>query len=350
MKIRNSRAMMSASALLMCATMATSGCDDGEAVGSGNLTVLLDHGGAIFDGLQPGVSAMNIRDGWAASVDKYIVTVGALDMHYATDESMEMEAPEVLVVDLTEVPTTGFTLWTLEGLRAGRWEFNYSTPGAADGTTKHDSVAQADYDEMVANDWTYLIDGTLTKSDGQSCPPAALATPGTKTPNGNMSGPNPCYDAPSVKFVIGATAETNYGPCEVDEVPGFSIADGGTQTIAATIHGDHLFFNGFPEGDEGGVMRLAQWMADCDLNLDGIVTQEELKAIAPSQLPELDDRFQLGGSPITPLEDMYDFVVAQLKTQGHYQGEGECPVDGVAHDHGHAHDDHGDEHDHGHDH
>lgn len=100
-----------------------------------------------------------------------------------------------------------------------------------------------------------------------------------------------------------------------------------------TIHGDHLFFNGFPEGDEGGVMRLAQWLADCDLNLDGTVTQAELEAIDPAQLPELDDRYQLGGSPITPIDDMYVYVTAQLKTQGHFQGEGECPVDGLAHEH-----------------
>jgi hypothetical protein len=30
---------------------------------------------------------------------------------------------------------------------------------------------------------------------------------------------------------------------------------------------------------------------------------------------------------------MYDYVIGQLKTQGHFQGEGECPVDGVEHDH-----------------
>ena len=187
---------------------------------------------------------------------------------------------------------------------------------------------------MVANDWTYLIDGVLMKTDGQSCPPAALATPGSATPNGNMSGGNDCYDAPTVRFTFGATAETSFGPCEIDEVPGFAISSGGTQTVAATIHGDHLFFNGFPEGDEGGITRLAQWLADCDLDLDGTVTRDELEAIAPSQLPELDDRYQLGGSPITPLNDMYDYVISQLKTQGHFQGEGECPFDGVEHDHG----------------
>ena len=188
---------------------------------------------------------------------------------------------------------------------------------------------------MVANDWTYLIEGTLESASGQSCPPAALATPGAATPNGNLSGGNPCYDAPAVSFVVGANADTHYGPCKVDEVPGFAVTANGTTTVAMTLHGDHIFFNGFPEGSEGGVTRLAQWLADCDLDLDGTVTAAELQAIMPAQLPEIDERFQLGGSPITPLDtmSMYTYFRAQLKTQGHFQGEGECPVDGVGHTH-----------------
>jgi hypothetical protein len=309
------------------------GCGGEDEAGSGSLTVLLESEDVIAEGLEAGDGTENIRDGWAVGFDKYIATIGDIDLHLSTDESVAAQAPEVFVVDLTEVPAGGLSLWNLTGLREGRWEFHYASPGAGDGSTRHDSVVQGDYDEMVANDWTYLIDGVLTKTDGQSCPPAALATPGSKTPNGNSSGGNGCYDAPSVRFSFGATAETGFGPCEIDEIPGFALTAGGTQTVAATIHGDHLFFNGFPEGDEGGITRLAQWLADCDLNLDGTVTRDELEAIAPSQLPELDDRYQLGGSPITPLDDMYDYVIGQLKTQGHFQGEGECPVDGVEHDH-----------------
>ena len=323
-----------AAAAIICVGMSVAGCGSEDEAGSGSLTVLLESEDVIIEGLEPGDGTENIRDGWAVGFDKFIATIGDIDVHYSTDESVEAEAGDVFVVDLTKIPAAGLALWTLDGLRAGRWEFNFRTPGAGDGSTRHDSVAQADYDEMVASDWTYLIDGVLTKADGQSCPPAALATPGSKTPNGNMSGGNACYDAPTVRFTFGATAETSFGPCEIDEVPGFAISAGGTQTVAATIHGDHLFFNGFPEGAEGGVTRLAQWLADCDLNLDGTVTRAELEAITPSQLPELDERYQLGGSLITPLNNMYDYVISQLKTQGHFQGEGECPFDGVEHGHG----------------
>ena len=309
-------------------------CGDEESVGTGTLTVLLESEDTITGGLRPGNETENIRDGWTVTFGRYIAAVGDIDLHLATDESIEAKLDDVFVVDLTQVPSAGFALWQPIELRAGRWEFNYSTPGAADGTTRHESVSEADYDEMLTNDWTYLIDGTLTQSNGESCPPTALANPGTRTPNGNMKGGDDCYDVPMIRFAFGASAETIFGPCEIDEVPGFAISANGQGAVAATIHGDHIFFNGFPEGNEGGVIRLAQWLADSDLNLDGNVTQQELEAITPSQLPEIDDRYQLGGSPITPLNTMYDFVLSQLKTQGHYQGEGECPIDGMAHHHG----------------
>lgn len=307
------------------------GCG-GDGGGSGSLTALLEAEDVIVDGIAAGDDPDNIRDGWTVSFDRYIATVGDLDMHLSTNEAVDVEGADVFVVDMTQVPSAGLDLWQFDGMRAGRWEFNYATPGAADGGMRHSSVSQADFDEMVANDWTYLIDGTLSNAAGESCPPAALAEVGSATPNGNMSGTNPCYDAASIRFTFGATAETSYGPCQTDDLPGFAVTDGGSTSVSMTLHGDHLFFNGFPEGDEGGVTRLAQWLADCDLNLDGTVTAAELQAITPAQLPELDDRFQLGGSPITPIDNMYTYVTAQLKTQGHFQGEGECPVDGVGHE------------------
>ncbi len=331
---RNLRQLFTVALLATLANM-TSACGDDEEVGVGTLVVLLEAEDVILEGLQPGTGEENIADGWAVNFDKYIITIGDIDVIASTDDSLAREAGDVWTVDLTEVPPTGLALWTIEEIPEGRWEFNYAQSGAADGAQRHQSVEEADFNTMVSNDWTHLVQGTITNGSGQSCPPASLAVPGERTPNGNTSGDNPCYDSASISFSFGASAETSFGPCEIDEVPGFSITAGATQTVAATIHGDHLFFNGFPEGDEGGVSRLSQWMADCDLNLDGTVTVEELEAIAPAQLPEIDDRYQLGGSPITPLDNMYVYLASQLKTQGHFQGEGECPVDGVAHEHDH---------------
>jgi hypothetical protein len=311
----------------------------GDGSAEGSLTILLEPEDVITQGLLPGEGLENIRDGWGVQFEKYLIAVGHIELYYSTDTGKEADADDVYVVDLKKLPTSGLALWQIESLKAGSWEFHYETAGAAHGAERHESVNKADFDEMVENDFTYLIRGTLSKSNGESCPPTSLADAGEKTPNGNASAGNDCYDAPVVDFEFGATAETVFGPCEIEGVPGVAIPDGGNQTVAITIHGDHLFFNGFPEGSEGGVMRLAQWLADCDLDLDGVVTQQELEAIELSDLPEIDSRFQLGGSPVTPLVTVYDYVIAQLKTQGHYQGEGECPIDGVDHEHGDDDDD-----------
>jgi hypothetical protein len=317
-------------AALTC--LALTACGDDEA-GTGSLSVLLEPEDTITAGIEAGDQGESIADGWSVSFDKYIVTIGDIDVHFATDESVGAEAGEVFSVDLAQIETSGLALWSLDGLREGRWEISFATPGAGHGAARHESVADSDFEDMVASDWTYFIDGRLSKADGESCPPAALATVGSQLPTGNSSGDNDCYSAPELRFTFGAAAETLFGPCEIDELPGFAIAADQTQSVALTIHGDHLFFNGFPTGSEGGVMRLAQWWADCDLDLDGTVTAEELEAITLSDLPELDsERYQLGGSPIE-IHNMYDYVVAQLKTQGHFQGEGECALDGAAHTH-----------------
>lgn len=309
------------------------GCEDDSSAGKGSLSVLLEAEDTIVEGIEAGDSGEAIQDGWAVAFEKYIVTIGHIDVHLATDESSDAEADEIFAVDLTRIDPSGLELWTLDGLQEGRWQLSYETAGAVHGALPHESVSMADFDSMVESDFTYLIDGTLTKSDGKSCPPSALASVGDRQPNGEKSGDNDCYDATEVRFAFGAPAETLFGPCEIDEVPGFAITADQTESIALTIHGDHIFFNGFPTGSESGVMRLAQWLADCDLDLDGIVTQEELEAITPAELAELDtERYQLGGAPIT-IENMYDYVSAQLKTQGHFRGEGECAIDGEEHEH-----------------
>lgn len=306
----------------------SAGCSQGTAT----LSVLLEAEDTITGGLDAGDSVENIRDGWQARYQKFIVSIGDIEIDLTGGGHAHAHAEAIYAVDLTKVPASGLPLWRFGSLQAGRWDFGYLTTSAKQ-AERHTSVAQADFDQMRSADATYLITGTLTKANGRSCPPAALATPGGKQQVGTAPAGQPCYANPSIGFSLLVPDETKYGPCEIDGLAGVAVTDGGSQTVTATLHGDHLFFNGFPEGSEGGVTRLAQWIADCDLNLDGTVTKEELSMIAPSHLAELDARYQLGGSPLTPLATMWDYVRAQLKTQGHMNGEGECPADGQAHMH-----------------
>lgn len=313
------------------------GCADDDVKSKARLGVVLESEDTITQGLKPGTGAENIRDGWTVAFDRYLTVVGPIDLRSSTNQAVQVKDPKVHVVDLKQVPPGGVPLWNIEATQ-GNWEFRFETPAAsAAGLVVHPTVPAEAAEKMRANNWTYHIQGKISKPDGQSCPPVTLATPGSKVTNAQSSGPNPCYAAPVVRFDIGAEADTDFGPCERDGIAGVALNSAQELTVAVTLHGDHLFFNGFPEGDEGGVVRLAQWLADCDLNLDGLVTNEELLKIHHSKLPEINERYQLGGSPISPLNNMYDFVRAQFKTQGHFQGEGECAVDGKVHDHGHGH-------------
>ncbi len=292
--------------------------------GDGSLSVLLEREDLIVEGLSPGEGAEDVRDGWSVRFDKYLVAIGGVTVRGSRGE--ERRDDSVHVVDLAALGGSGLALWRFDSLPAGLWDFWYETPRAQAGAARHESTAASDFETMQQEGWTYWIEGMLENPNGQSCPPANLAEVGGAVENGNTSGGNTCYAAGEVAFRFAVAAPARFGPCEIDGLPGAPVAEGGESLVAATIHGDHPFFSGFPAGDEGRIQRLAQWLADCDLDLDGSVGSSELDAIAPADLPEIDDRFPLGGSPLAPLSSMLRYVQAQLMTQGHFQGEGECPV------------------------
>jgi hypothetical protein len=92
------------------------------------------------------------------------------------------------------------------------------------------------------------------------------------------------------------------------------------------MHGDHMFFNGFPE-EEGNVMRQAEWLWEVeDIDDDGLLTKTDFEAatdigaLFPSP-PQ--GNYELTGGPL-PISNAWDFIRAQLGTQGHIFGEGEC--------------------------
>ncbi len=296
--------------------------------GNADLSILLEVEDTIVDGVAAGDGDEDIADGWSVSFDRYLAAIGDVQLSGIPDASAQASDTQVFVVDLTQVSQAGLPLWSIDELASGDWNIEYRTPGASGNDVQaHSSVETADFTEMQDDDLTYLIEGSMSQSNGESCPPAGLIPNGIEVAsNGNQNADgDDCYDNATISFRLGVPAATTFGPCEAEEdaEPGFNMPASGSQSVALTIHGDHIFFNGFPEGDEGGITRLAQWLADCDLNLDGEVTQAELEQIAPADLAELDDRYQFGGATIT-LNTMWDYVIAQLRTQGHFQGEGEC--------------------------
>jgi hypothetical protein len=291
---------------------------------SGEARLLLEPEGTITRGIPAGDGLDAVADGWSVSFSTYIVAVGPVELQSVDDESRATD-PLRLAIDLAKIPSQGLPLWNLSGLTDGRYDLFFGTTGSD--YEQHDSVTDEDFQRMESNGLTQFISGTLEQTAGVSCPPAALAhVPSSAEVVGENSAADPCYAAPRLRFSIEARAEVTYGPCAIDGLPGLAVRSGEVTTKAISMHGDHLFFGGFPEGSEGEVRRYAQWLADCDLDQSGTVTSEELEIIQPSALAEFDERFPLGGSPLRPIDDMLAYVKSQLSTQGHFEGEGECAI------------------------
>jgi hypothetical protein len=305
-----------------------SGCSDSpEAETPGTLRVLLEPEGTIVDGLRPGSDVESIADGWTVTYDKYLIAVGNIAVDYATERSLGADDRNVFVVDLVQLPPSGETLWKLAELQPGRWNFGFEFTKATNKSKRHESVADADFGRMIESGLSYLIKGTLTKDDGLSCPPSNHATVTDVGSVGENSARDLCYSNASIVFEFAVEARSVFRNCQLDGVAGFALAEATTATEAITVHGDHLFFNGFPAGSEGGVMRLAQLWADTDLNVDGKIDVAEFGDVLIADMPEWDARYQLGGAPqVGRLETLGDVVAAQLMTQGHMNGEGECEL------------------------
>lgn len=298
--------------------MLASGCESG----SGSVVVAVE-GEDGASGLSP-TSEEPIVDGWTVEFDDYIVAVGHVELEGG---GAALSAEGTTVVDLAAIGSP-VSVARFDDVGAGAWpEVFYSTPIAEAGATRDESVSVADFDRMIAEGCTYLIRGRMTHPNGQSC------ARGDSTM---------CTQLDTIDFDFCVPAETEFGPCESDTgIEGITVTEGQTTNVTLSIHGDHLFFNGFPTGAEGSVSRRAQWLADSDLNADGTVTQTELESITEDDFGTLfadpmdgESGYSLENAEIEGgLTNAWQYVRAQLRTQGHFQGEGECAIDGHAHEH-----------------
>ncbi len=290
---------------LVLAASIASACDE---AGTGDAVVLVASEETIVSGLEPGDGEENVADGWTVTFDTYVLAIGPVELGRSSGGA-SVVSEGARVVDLRAVGA-GAELARFEAIDAGRWDrFAFETPLATAETPCDASVDPDDCEDVRAAGLTYLIRGTLTKPGGESCPPSAT-----------------CRATSAIGFELAVAAATRYASCETDGVGGISVPEGGASSDAVWIHGDHLFFNVFG-GDEGTVVRRAQWLANADLDGDDFVDMAELGEVELSDFPLLFPGFSTDysftGSPL-PIANAADFVRAQLSTQGHLNGEGEC--------------------------
>ncbi|MGB5812314.1 MAG: hypothetical protein WBG86_17380 [Polyangiales bacterium] len=263
--------------------------------GGGNLAVVLDAEETIPEGIASGSGPEDITDGYSVSFSRYVIVVGLVDMSQSGANPQASSA--VAVADYTSLPASLPELTSFDGIPIGQYsEFGFETPALDANATNVNGVSQDVVDLMIEGGLSYVIEGQLTRvSDGA-----------TKD------------------FVIEADVPSIYVDCAVEGLePGVNVSANASSSI--TMHGDHIFFNGFP-ANESAVTRLAQWMWDVeDTNEDDVLTRIDFEAatdvgtLFPS--PQYAD---INSGPAGAINNAWDFIRSQLGTQGHIEGEGEC--------------------------
>lgn len=288
--MRTMLGILTSSALCLCL-----GCSNDSAAGNGRFRLFLESEETITEGLEPGSELDNVQDGWTVRYDKLLYVAGDVRAHSNGSGATSSEKT-VYLLDLKQLPESGFELLADNDAEAVRYDdVSFSNPIATSSVKSAPAVDDEDRAAMVDGGWSIYIVGQIEKS------------------------------STTVRFAWGLAAPTAYEHCGPEEGDlGFAVTRGGTTSANFTIHGDHWFFNGFPEGAEI-VARQAQWVADSDLNHDGETTIDELKMTkAADVFPSSgNQKYSFAGSP-EPIKTAYNFLLSQAQTIGHFQGEGEC--------------------------
>lgn len=284
----------------------------GSSAGEGALSLYLEPEATITDGIPAGSSSDAISDGWDVSFTKYVVSVGGVRVARSSDGA-EFRHDAVHLVDLRALSASGFVVFDEPSMPAGRWDlvgYSLVTPDAS--AVVDPNVSGADRDAMVAGGCTYLIEGTLTKAGGQSCAPGQA-----------------CRATNSVAFRLCEPANATFTDCAPSGgLPGVVVTAASSAVAALTLHGDHLFFSSFPAGAEL-VTRRAQWLADADVDGNDLVDDTDLLAIDTiTELSQLlpSASYNVANAPGGAIVTARDYAIAHLRTQGHFQGEGECAL------------------------
>jgi len=272
------------------------GCGEGTSSGgTGKVQIFVEAESTIPNGLSAGMEAEDILDGWNVKYTRFLVAIGNFRAA-RSDASDKLTAPGVYVLDLMNVPAGGYVVHTWENVEATRWDrFGFDLPNATNDVKTLAPTTDADKAVLVDNKASLYVEGEID--------------------NGMQKK----------TFKWSLPAGTSFDDCaDENGLAGFAVPSGGSVPIKPTIHGDHWFFNSVTAGVEI-TKRYAQYIADCDLDMDGETTIAELKTVQGMELAKAfpADKYNFAG---VVLDNAYAWVLGQARTLGDFQGEGECPT------------------------
>ncbi|MBK8171221.1 MAG: hypothetical protein IPK60_12865 [Sandaracinaceae bacterium] len=295
-------------AILMASILvAVGGCSSESTSGTGSLDVFVMPEAAIIDGLTPGTDEENISDGWTVTYTRFLATVGNFRASVSISPSDAVSEPTVYLLNLQNVPASGFALAHFDEMAATRWDrVGFDMPMATGTNMCAPGIDAGDCATMKNEELSVWVTGSIAR-DG----------------------------SPTVSFNWKIPAGAAFADCHnSDGLSGIAITSGATQQAELTIHGDHWFFTRYPTGDESmsPVSRCASWIAAAD-GADGTtpdqnVTNGELEAFDAvdafsTSASAGDCRYELSSFP-HPVNNAYDYVLQMARSLGHFQGEGDC--------------------------
>jgi hypothetical protein len=296
------------SLLLALALVPLTACE----LGIGSVQVFIEAEDTIPEGLEPGDGDEQVVDGWTVRYDKFLVVVGGFTAARSDDGNDVLVGPDPQIVDLLNLPAGGLVLAEFTEVSAVRWdEVEYSLPNASADTPAAEGTAAADRELLASNGWSLYVAGEISKQDGQSCiagdpedcaPASASASPGASPAGTRFADCAPRPAAPASRSPPAAPRRSS---------PPSTATTGSSPTSPRA-----------PRSRE----RRAQWIADADLDRDGETTLAELKMVPGRQAAfPAELGYNLSGAAI-PIVTAYDYLEAQARTLGDFQGEGECPT------------------------
>ena len=226
---------------------------------------------------------MTLDDGWEVRFDRWLTTVGNVDLADPKSEESVASAPGLLVVDL--VPAVDpEPLAVLEG-PAERLRFGFDAPAPTASTAAADGVDAADVATMAANGWVSWIVGEAS------------------------------LDGRVVTFDIGLDLPSQYTGCLSGDDGSDGVvleADGVTEAVIY-MHAEHLFWRSLGTEQSSTGFEVLASLDDGD----GALTVDELKA---------GDAVALGFETAGITDDVYGFLAFSVAQAGHLNGEGLCVV------------------------
>jgi hypothetical protein len=279
--------------------------------GTGRVQVFVEAEDTIPNGLVAGTGDEDIVDGWTVTYPKFLAAIGNFRASRSSAPADQLSDPRVFVVDLRSLPAGGLVIADFARATATRWDkVGFDMPNASASAVCATGISPADCDFMKTNGYSLYFEATLTNPTGQSCLP---------------SNPSDCVARTSLTVKWGVQAGTSFDDCAPPQGDaGFAVPSGGTAQVKPTVHGDHWFFTNITQGAEV-TERRAQWIVNSDLNRDGETTLAELQQVQAAQVfpsPPYNLSGALGGA----INTAYDYLLAQARTLGDFQGEGECPT------------------------